>query len=71
MGEGLVECHSGYEYAQRPLALRWQGERLEIEQVEAEWRTPGGKRFRVRARNGLVFELFYDELSDDWRVQPT
>ena len=21
----LVECHSGYEYAERPTALRWQG----------------------------------------------
>ena len=37
----LVECHSGYEYAERPVALHWQGQRLEIESVEAEWRIPG------------------------------
>jgi hypothetical protein len=68
LGEELVECHSGYEYAQRPTALRWQGERLEVEAVEAEWRIPGGRRFRVRTRNGLVFELFYGELYDEWRI---
>jgi len=64
----LIECYSGYEYAERPRALRWQGTRLEIESVEAEWRIPGGKRFRVRTLDGEVFELFYGELYDEWRV---
>ncbi len=66
----LVECHSGYEYAERPVALFWEGQRLIIEQVEAQWRIPGGKRFRVRTRDGQVFELFYGELYDEWRVNP-
>ena len=66
----LVECHSGYEYAERPIALRWEGQRLQIEKVEAEWRIPGGKRFRVRTRDGRAFELFYGELYDEWRVNP-
>ena len=64
----LVECHSGLEYAERPTALWWQGERLEVEAVEAEWRTPGGKQFRVRTTGGQVFELVYVELYDEWRV---
>ncbi len=68
MGDELVECHSGYAYAERPAALRWEGQRLEIEQVEAQWQIPGGKRFRVRTRDGRVFELFYDALNDEWRV---
>ncbi len=66
----LVECHSGYEYAERPVALRWEGARLEIDAVEAEWRIPGGKRFRVRTTGGQRFELFYGELYGDWRVSP-
>jgi hypothetical protein len=68
LGDELVECHSGYEYAERPVALVWDGERLEIEAVEAGWRIPGGKRFRVRVKDGRVFELFYGELYDEWRV---
>lgn len=65
-----VECHSGYEYAQRPIALHWEGQRLEIEAIEAEWRIPGGHCFRVRTRDERVFELFYGELYDEWRINP-
>lgn len=64
----LVECHSGFEYAERPVAVHWEGQRLEVEIVEISWRIPGGKRFRVRTVDGRRFELFYGELYDEWRV---
>lgn len=63
-----VECHSGLEYAERPTAVWWQGERHPVEAVEAEWRIPGGKKFLVRTVTGQVFELLYVELYDEWRV---
>jgi hypothetical protein len=66
----LVECHSGFEYAERPIALRWEGQRVEIEAVEAEWRIPGGHCFRVLTRDQRRFELFYGELYDEWRIHP-
>lgn len=66
--EPPVECHSGYTYAERPVALRWEGIRMEIEDVEARWRIPGGRRFRVRTSDGRRFELFYGELYDEWRI---
>lgn len=66
---GTVECHSGSAYAERPLSLLWQGERLEITQVLGEWRLPDGKRFRVQTGDEQVFELFYNELEDDWCLQ--
>ncbi len=65
-----VECHSGYEYAERPVAIHWEGGRLEIEEIDAQWRIPGGKRFRVRTRDGRLFDLFYGELYDEWRINP-
>jgi hypothetical protein len=65
-----VECHSGYAYAERPIALHWEGRRLEVEQVEADGRIPAGRRFRVRTRDGRIFELLYAELSDEWRINP-
>lgn len=65
---GAVECHSGHAYADRPIALHWQGERLEIVAVEAEWRTPDGHFFRVRATGERKFELFYSELKDEWKI---
>ncbi|HLB63677.1 MAG: hypothetical protein A2Z66_05545 [Chloroflexi bacterium RBG_13_66_10] len=64
----LVECHSGYTYGERPIAFQWEGERLRVAEVEATWRLPGGRRFRVRAEDGRVFELFYGELYDEWRI---
>jgi hypothetical protein len=64
----IVECHSGSEYAERPTALWWNGQRLEVVEVEARWRIPGGKKFRVRTRDGQVFELLYVELYDEWRI---
>jgi hypothetical protein len=64
----LVECHSGYEYAERPTAVWWEDERLEVAEVEATWRISGGKKFRVRVVDGRVFELLYVELYDEWRV---
>lgn len=68
--EELVECHSGFEYAERPTALLWEGQRLEITGILAQWRIPGGKRFRVRVADGREFELFYGELYDEWRINP-
>ncbi len=66
----LVECHSGCEYAERPTALHWRNEWLEIEAVEQQWRTPEGKQFRVRTASGAVFELVYHEQSGVWRISP-
>lgn len=71
MGDELsepVECHSGYAYAERPTALHWQGQRLEITEIEAQWRTPEGRWFRVRAANDHRFELFYNEKDDGWKI---
>lgn len=71
MSPELVECHSGYTYAERPIALHWQGERLLVQEIEARWRIPGGPCFRVRTEDGRAFELFYGELYDEWRVRQT
>ncbi|MEN4041956.1 MAG: hypothetical protein ROW52_00465 [Anaerolineaceae bacterium] len=65
-----VECHSGYEYADRPLALYHHGERLEISAIVARWRTPRGRCFRVLTSSQDVFELFYDETRHEWQVNP-
>ena len=65
-----VECLSDTEYADRPLSLLWRGRRYEIAEILARWRGPGEKGFRVKTTNGQAFELTYQELSDDWNVQP-
>jgi hypothetical protein len=65
-----VECLSDLEYADRPLSLIWQGRRYEIAEILARWRGPAEKGFRVKTMDGFAFELTYQEISDDWHVQP-
>jgi hypothetical protein len=67
MGE-LVECHSGFTYADKPIALTWEGRRLEIVGIPAQWRTPDERHFRVRTSNGQDFELSYREAANEWRI---
>ncbi len=62
-----VECYSGARYAERPVAVWWQGERLAVESVERAWRTTGGPAFIVRA--GRRFQLTYSEADDRWTVR--
>ena len=64
-----VECHSGYTYAERPKAFYSDGERLEVETIEAEWRSPAGKHFRVKVKSGSSFDLIYDQTSNVWQIQ--
>jgi hypothetical protein len=65
-----VECRSDADYADRPLALTWQGRRLEIAEILASWRGPGEKGFRVKTTDGQAFELAYRQLPDEWHIQP-
>ena len=65
-----VECRSDSEYAERPLAITWQGRRYEIAEILARWRGPVEKGFRVKTTDGQAFELTYREVSDEWEIQP-
>ncbi len=65
-----VECYSGLEYAERPTALWWEGARVAVETVEAQWRTPEGKGFRVRTVDGKGFELTFTAHTGEWTIRP-
>ncbi|MGB8214418.1 MAG: hypothetical protein WCE68_12750 [Anaerolineales bacterium] len=67
MGE-LVECHSGFTYADRPVTLTWEGQRREILLILAQWRTPDERYFRVRTSDQKDFELSYCESVNEWRI---
>jgi hypothetical protein len=65
----VVECHSGHTFPQRPKAIFKDNERLEVDVIETEWRSPQGKFFRVKTIDGSIFVLFYDEDSDNWQIR--
>ena len=61
-----VECYSGQAYAERPVRFLWEGSCVDIDDIAAEWREPGVRHFRVRARDDRKFHLCYDERTDFW-----
>jgi hypothetical protein len=65
----IVECHSGFAYADKPVALTWQGERLLIAEILAQGRTPQTRWFRVITMDGQVFVLSYNEETNNWQTQ--
>ena len=63
-----VECHSGFTYADRPIALTWENHRLEIIEIPARWRSPEKRHFRVRTSTGQDFELSFREADNEWQI---
>jgi len=61
-----VECYSGSEYASRPMAIFYNGQRMIISSVLSEEYTPEGKRFQVVLEDGRPLVLDYYELTDTW-----
>jgi len=66
-----VECRSEYQYAQRPIAIHWEGQRLVVAEVLNEWQQPDGKHFRLLTDDGRVFELTYLPARDSWEAHPS
>ncbi|MGC8855425.1 MAG: hypothetical protein ACP5QU_01375 [Anaerolineae bacterium] len=65
----LVECRSDSEYAERPLAFTWQGERHQVAEIVQRWHEPGKKVFVVKTSDEQVFQLTYDESSEQWEIR--
>ncbi len=65
-----VEAHSGYTYGERPIALHWEGERMIVAAVVSRWRDPSGIGYRVRTEDDRIFDLYYDETSGEWSINP-
>jgi hypothetical protein len=66
----VVECYAGSRYPERPRAFLWEGERLEVVEVESRCCTPRGLRFLARTSDGGSFSLTYDEVLDAWDARP-
>ena len=65
-----VECYAGAEYPERPRSFEWKGKRLEIAQITAQWKSPLGNIFQVLTTEQEVFELFFNQETDSWTIEP-
>lgn len=66
-----VICRSETTYAEKPVALLWEGERLDISVILASWHTPQGKVFRVLLLDGRTFDLTYLSADNVWQIAPS
>lgn len=74
MADSYVECYAGRHYPDRPVAFRWEGKRVEVEEVERQWRSqeagydsPILYHYQVRTAEGR-FHLVYDSEEDVWEI---
>jgi hypothetical protein len=66
-----VECLSSASYPDRPLALTWDGQRLEVAVILSRRRTPQERWFRVRTADGRIFDLTFNETGLAWSIKST
>ncbi len=69
MQEVKVECRSEFSYAQKPIRFELEGSWQVIEKVLSQAKSPNGISFTVLTIAGAVFELYYLEDKDIWRVK--
>jgi len=61
-----VECYAGYRGEQEPRAF-WLGERrLEALEILDRWLAPDHRYFKVKADDGNLYILRYDEACGEW-----
>ena len=64
-----VECYSGHKAEERPLRILFEGQTLEIEEIEDRWYSPGSTYFRILLRNGERYVLRRQEAQDVWTIE--
>ena len=65
-----VGCHAGAAYPERPLWVEREGARVEVADVEAQWREVERLGFRVRLADGARLLLYYVPEIDLWSGVP-
>jgi hypothetical protein len=64
-----VRCYSGARHAERPIAFDYDGESLQVVEIERRWRDPAGLGFLVGTSDGRRFRLVYRKEADLWSVE--
>ena len=65
-----VECYAGYRGEESPRRFTVAGRKVEVVTIEAQWREPGSRVFRVRGDDGRVLSLRQSESSGEWELAP-
>ncbi|MCH8157087.1 MAG: hypothetical protein IID18_04940 [Nitrospinae bacterium] len=61
-----VECYSGYQINERPVAFQLCGRRYKVKEVVDRWYGEGAIYFKVEADDNNIYLLKYEEGQDTW-----
>ena len=61
-----VGCYAGQRYPERPQWVELEGERIDVEEVEREWREEERLGFVVKLRDSRRLLLYYVVNEDRW-----
>ena len=61
-----VECHSGYQIKERPVAFQFCDRRYMVIEVVDRWYGEGAVYFKVEADDNNIYLLKYEEGQDYW-----
>jgi hypothetical protein len=63
-----VACYAGYQGEETPRRFGGAGAEIEIAEVVDRWLAPDHRYFKVRDRDGHVYILRNDVVSDRWEL---
>ena len=61
-----VGCYAGHRYAERPEWVELDGERVDVVEIEKEWREEDRLGFVVKLRDRRRMLLYYEPNDDAW-----
>ncbi len=61
-----VGCYAGHRYPERPEWVELDGERVDVVEIEKEWREQDRLGFAVKLRDRRRMLLYYEPNDDTW-----
>ena len=61
-----VECHSGYQLKERPVAFQFCNRRYKVKEIVDRWYAEGAIYFKVQAEDNNIYLLKYEEGQGCW-----
>jgi len=63
-----VESYAGSRAEEHPFRFFTANRKIEITSIENSWVTPEARCFKVKADDGYIYELEYNESHDRWSL---
>ena len=64
-----VKCYSGYRLNERPVSFSIGEKEFQVKEILDRWYGADYAYFKVRADDGNIYILKYDEHQDSWELE--